>query len=243
MAEPEPEGPTVDIPANLVDVNAKIAAASEKAGRPPPTLVAVSKTRPVSDVLLAYNAGQRDFGENRVQELLQKAGELPKDIRWHQIGHLQTNKVGAIVPFVHSIHTADSPRLLTEIAKQARRSERTEDNRVGVLLQVHIAQEEHKFGWTPEALKSWLDSGDAQEMGDAIELRGLMGMATNTRETAQLTKEFTGLRRLFDELGSSRPQFDTLSMGMSGDWRVAVDCGSTMIRIGSSIFGKRQPQS
>jgi pyridoxal phosphate enzyme (YggS family) len=211
---------------------------------PEVTLVAVSKTRPSCDVMSAYHAGQRDFGENRVQELVEKAGELPKDIRWHQIGHLQTNKVRAIVPFVHLIHAADSPRLLAEIAKRARanaldRPSAAGGAKIAVLLQVHIAQEEHKFGWTPEALKAWLARGEAQALDDGIELRGLMGMATNTSETAQLTKEFSGLRRLFEEIKSGRPQFDTLSMGMSGDWRVAVDSGSTMIRVGSSIFGKR----
>lgn len=194
------------------------------------TLVAVTKTHPVATCSETVACGQLDLGENRVKELVEKATALGPDVRWHQIGHLQTNKVKAIAPFVHLIHAVDSERLLAEINKQAEKVGRVQD----VLLQVHIAQEEHKFGWQPEALQPALDAG-LLERFPHVRARGLMGMATFTDDAAQVAKEFRGLRALFERSGG----WDVLSMGMSGDWRIAVEAGSTMIRVGSSIYGAR----
>lgn len=197
------------------------------------TLVAVSKTKTVEDILALYELGQRDFGENYVQELIDKQAKLPKDIRWHFIGHLQSNKVKQILPFVHLIHGVDSLRLLNEINKQAAKSSRMAE----VLLQVHIAREETKFG---------LDAGELQQLMEAlraapdqwahIRVRGLMGMASNTEDVAAVTAEFRQLKGLLDQWF---PSGGILSMGMSGDYQIAVKEGSTMVRIGSLLFGKR----
>ncbi len=195
------------------------------------TLVAVTKTHPVSTCAGTVDCGQLDLGENRVQELVEKAEALGPEVRWHQIGHLQTNKVKYIAPFVHLIHAVDSERLLAEIDKQAARNGRVQD----VLLQVHIAQEEHKFGWAPDALLPALESGMLDALPN-VRVRGLMGMATFTDDRAQVAREFSGLRTLFDGGDSA---WDTLSMGMSGDWQLAVEAGSTMIRVGSTIYGAR----
>lgn len=193
------------------------------------TLVAVTKTHPLEVCQETYACGQLDMGENRVQELVQKAEAMPADVRWHQIGHLQTNKVKSIAPFVHLIHAVDSERLLLEIQRQAQKLQRIQD----VLLQVHIAQEEQKFGWEPEALPKALDAGLLDELPN-VRVRGLMGMATFTDDATLIRQEFNVLRNLYEQ-----GDWDILSMGMSGDWELAVDAGSNMIRVGSSLYGSR----
>jgi len=203
------------------------------------TLVAVSKTKPVQDLEEAYQAGQRHFGENKVQELLGKYEELPKDIHWHVIGHLQRNKVRYIAPFVYLIHSVDSLALLKEINKQGAKSERVID----CLLQVIIATEETKYGLSVEELDSLLQSPEYRQM-DHVRIRGLMGMASNTDNETQVGEEFRGLKALFDKTKTlyffEEPSFDTLSMGMSADHDIAIAEGSTMVRIGSLLFGERQ---
>lgn len=197
------------------------------------TLVAVSKTKPNSDIMEAYEAGHRDFGENKVQEMVAKQEELPDDIRWHMIGHLQRNKVKYLVDFVHLIHGVDSMRLLKEINKRAAKA----GKRIDCLLQIHIAEESSKFGLDEEELQEIVDSIDTF---DHVRIRGLMGMATFTDDTVQVLREFRYLRRLYDDLKYKLPKVDTLSMGMSGDYELALEEGSTMVRIGSSIFGARK---
>lgn len=201
-------------------------------------LVAVSKFKPNEAILEAYQAGQRTFGENRVQELADKQAQLPADIEWHMIGHLQSNKIKYIAPFVHLIHGVDSTKLLAEIDKQGQKVGRI----IPCLLQVHIAQEETKFGFDRDELLK-LMSGDELKTFTHIQLHGLMGMATNTDNTNQVRREFKALRSLFEELKSGYFAGDTnfkeISMGMSSDYKIAVEEGSTMVRIGSSIFGER----
>jgi len=196
------------------------------------TLIAVSKTKPISLIQEAYATGQRDFGENKVQELVEKHEALPYDIRWHMIGHLQRNKVKYIAPFVHLIHGVDSLRLLKEINKQGAKINRC----IPVLLQVHISQEDTKFGFDSNELKEAINECKVLEW---IKPCGLMGMATFTSDLEQVRREFQGLKGLFDEYQSNFGENPTLSMGMSGDYKVAIDQGSTMIRIGSSLFGRR----
>lgn len=201
------------------------------------TLVAVSKTKPVSDLMQAYEAGQRIFGENKIQEMAEKYQEMPKDILWHMIGHVQTNKVKFMAPFVHLIHGVDSLKLLQEIDKQAKKNNRIID----CLLQIHIAEEETKFGLNQEELIALVSSSLFEEMKN-IQIIGLMGMATFTDDKAQVKKEFSHLKNIFENLQKMNPknsQLNTISMGMSGDYQMAIDCGSTMVRIGSSIFGGR----
>lgn len=199
------------------------------------TLVAVSKFHPAEAVMEAYDAGQRVFGESRVQELAAKYETLPKDIEWQMIGHLQTNKVRAIVPFVSLIQSVDSARLLECIDREAERCGRTID----CLLEIHVAQEETKSGWDYEELKVYLQS-DAFAQLHNIRIRGIMGMATNTDDAAVVRSDFGRLASIKDELAPMfGADFDILSMGMSDDYLIAVDCGSTMVRIGSSIFGAR----
>ena len=202
------------------------------------TLIAVSKTKPAEMIKEAYEAGQRDFGENRVQEMMDKAPLLPKDIRWHLIGHLQTNKVRYIAPFVHLIHSVDSMRLLEEIDKQGKKHGR----RIDCLMQFHIAQEETKFGLTEEEGRSILTSPLFKEFNN-IRIRGVMGMASLTEDTLQIHTEFRALKAIFEAIRSyafeNEPSFDTISMGMSGDYLIAIAEGSNMIRVGSSIFGVR----
>jgi PLP dependent protein len=201
------------------------------------TLVAVSKTHPVASVEEAYQAGQKDFGENKVQELLQKQKELPADIRWHLIGHLQTNKVKLVVSFVSLIHSVDSVKLLQEINKQALKVNRMVD----CLLQIHIASEETKFGMSYEQCRELLDSGLLKDM-KGVRIRGLMGMASNTNDENQIQYEFKGLRDFFEECKLKDFRFDILSMGMSSDYLMAVSEGSNMVRVGSTIFGERNYQ-
>jgi pyridoxal phosphate enzyme (YggS family) len=202
------------------------------------TLVAVSKTKPVSAIEEAYAAGQRHYGENKVQELVEKAEQLPKDIHWHLIGHLQSNKVKYIAPFVALIHSVDSLKLLLEINRQAAKKNRV----IPVLLQFHIAQEETKFGFSLEEVLELLNSEEFKNLGN-IRIDGVMGMASFTDDEAQIRKEFKLLKTYFDELKSTffneKNYFSICSMGMSGDYLIAIEEGSTMIRVGSSIFGSR----
>lgn len=201
------------------------------------TLVAVSKTKPIPDLMEAYDAGQRIFGENKIQEMTEKWEQMPKDIQWHMIGHVQTNKVKFMAEFVSLIHGVDSFKLLKEINKQALKNNRIID----CLLQMHIAEEETKFGLDEDELHAILASPEFAELKN-IRITGLMGMATFTENQDQIKKEFMHLKSIFDKIQtehSENCQFKTLSMGMSGDYKLAIQCGSTMIRIGSSIFGGR----
>jgi hypothetical protein len=198
------------------------------------TLVAVSKTKPISDLMEAYDAGQRIFGENKIQEMAEKWEAMPKDIQWHMIGHVQTNKVKFMAEFVSLVHGVDSLKLLEEINKQAQKNNRIID----CLLQIHIAEEETKFGLNEEELNGIIASTAFEEMKN-IRIVGLMGMATFTDNQDQIKKEFTHLKSIFDSFTIHNPQFTILSMGMSGDYQLAIECGSTMVRIGSSIFGGR----
>jgi len=202
------------------------------------TLIAVSKTHPVEAIQEAYAAGQRDFGENKVQELTTKQPVLPADIRWHLIGHLQSNKVKFVIPFVYLIHSVDSLKLLEEINKQAAKHQR----RVSCLLQVYIAKEESKFGLDGEEVKLLISSGAIQQL-EWIQVKGLMGMASNTENTDQVRLEFHSLKTLFEELKNlnlpPNMTMETLAMGMSGAYRMAMEEGSTMVRVGSAIFGSR----
>lgn len=206
----------------------------------PGTLVAVTKTHPVALLEEAYSIGLRDFGENKVQELSAKAETLPQDIRWHMIGHLQSNKVKFIAPFVHLIHTIDSESLIKEIHKQGLVHNRVIEG----LLQIHIAEEEHKFGLKPEALHTLL-AEEVLAHYPMLRIRGLMGMATYTDDQAQIQKEFNGLQALWQTCKANYAMandWDTLSMGMSGDYALAISAGTTHIRVGSAIFGERNYQ-
>lgn len=206
------------------------------------TLVAVSKTKPDEDLMAAYEAGQRDFGENRVQELVGKAERLPKDIRWHMIGHVQTNKIKDFLPFVHLVHGVDRIKVLDVMEREAAKLGRNVD----VLLQMHVAEEDTKFGFSGDELRT-LASAATWEAYPHLRPVGLMGMATFTDDTAQVRREFAQLAALHREVDSALSEVaasrggtrGVLSMGMSGDWEVAVEEGSTMVRVGSSIFGHR----
>jgi pyridoxal phosphate enzyme (YggS family) len=198
------------------------------------TLVAVSKTKPVSSLLQAYDAGQRVFGENKIQEMASKWEEMPKDIQWHMIGHVQTNKVKYMAPFVALIHTVDSLKLLREINKQAAKHDRI----INCLLQIKIAEEEHKFGLDHQDALLLL-AKDIQATLPHVSIVGLMGMASFTDNKTQIETEFKKLSTLHKEFIKQHPQLTVLSMGMSSDYTLALDHGSTMVRIGSSIFGAR----
>lgn len=198
------------------------------------TLVAVSKTKSAEDILQAYRAGQRIFGENKVQEMCAKYEALPKDIEWHMIGHLQSNKVKYIAPFVSMIQSVDSFSLLRKIDAAAQKAGRTID----CLLEVKIAAEDTKYGLTPVEAEEIISSGVAEGM-QGVRLCGLMGMASNTDDVHQVRTEFSRLRKLFDTLREIHPGLNVLSMGMSGDYLAAVECGSNMVRVGSGIFGAR----
>jgi PLP dependent protein len=201
-------------------------------------LVAVSKFHPAEQIMAAYEAGQRIFGESRVQELCEKASTLPNDIEWHLIGHLQTNKVRLVVPFVSLIHSVDSLKLLLEINKEGEKIRRS----VPCLLQIHIANEDTKFGFSPQECKQMLHSGIWRDL-KYVQIRGLMGMATLTDNKAVILSEFRLLQHLFNGIrskyGADLNRFNELSMGMSADYPLAVECGSTLVRIGSRIFGDR----
>ena len=194
-------------------------------------LVAVSKTKPNEAIKEAYDAGQRDFGENKIQEMVEKHQDLPKDVRWHMIGHVQTNKIKYMAPFVHMVHGVDRKKVLVELNKQAAKNDRV----IGCLLQVHIAKEQTKFGL--DRLELDMLVKELSEYPN-ICVHGLMGMATNTSEDEVVEEEFAALKGLFDQY-QEECQWDTLSMGMSGDYKLAIKHGSTHVRIGSAIFGAR----
>jgi len=202
-------------------------------------LVAISKTKPIADIETAYNVGQRDFGENKVQELIQKQPLLPADIRWHFVGHLQTNKVKFIAPFVHLIHGVDSLKLLKEINKHAEKNNRIID----CLLEFHIADEESKFGLDLQGAEQILSETVAVASLPNVRICGVMGMATFTDNQDQIRKEFQNLQQIFrtlkDKYFADQPHFCEISMGMSDDFHIAVEQGSTIVRIGSTIFGNR----
>jgi pyridoxal phosphate enzyme (YggS family) len=211
--------------------------AIQAAAGPGVSIIPVTKTKPVSDILEAYKLGVRDFGENYVQELREKQPLLPDDIRWHFIGHLQSNKVKYIAPYVHLIQSVDNAKLLFEIQRQAAKHNRV----ISVLLQVHVAQEETKFGWNPDELKDWLALGEWKGWGNVV-IKGIMGMASFVEDKSQVEEEFNQVYRCFcdlnEEIFKAQPLV-TVSMGMSGDWELAVSKGSNLIRIGSALFGKR----
>ncbi len=200
-------------------------------------LVAVSKTKPVSDLMEAYEAGQRIFGENKIQEMTQKWEQMPRDIQWHMIGHVQTNKVKYMAEYVSLIHGVDSLKLLKEINKQAKKWRRV----IPCLLQVYIATEETKFGLAQDELLELIHSDEFKSF-ENIKIIGLMGMASFTEDTEKIRKEFETLKNIFDYVKPYQLpncHFEQLSMGMSGDYKIAIECGSTIVRIGSSIFGER----
>ena len=198
------------------------------------TLVAVSKTKPIADLQEAYNAGQRIFGENKIQEMVEKYDALPKDIEWHMIGHLQSNKVKYMAHFVDLIHGVDKLKTVKEINKQAKKHNRI----INCLLQVKIAKEDTKFGFSFDEIKAILTSEETRELQN-IKVVGFMGMASFTDDKKQLEEEFSSLKNLFDTLKTKHSSINILSMGMSGDYQLAIENGSTMIRVGSSIFGQR----
>jgi len=200
------------------------------------TLVAVSKTKTPEEILSIYNKGQRIFGENKVQELVSKVALLPDDVQWHLIGHLQSNKVKQVLPFVSLIHSIDSEKLLFEIHKQAEKISRTID----VLLQIHIAEEETKFGLSYDEARSIFQNPELKRLSN-VHICGLMGMATLTENESQIRKEFRGLKNFYNQIKSEigNPKYEILSMGMSSDYKIAIEEGSNMVRIGTAIFGER----
>jgi pyridoxal phosphate enzyme (YggS family) len=201
------------------------------------SLVAVSKFHPAQAIQDAYDAGQRIFGESRVQELLEKVPLLPSDIQWHFIGHLQTNKVKALIPHVSLIESIDSERLLSLVDRESEKAGKT----TRLLMQVHVAQEETKTGFLPSELLDYFKARKFETL-KATHICGVMGMATNTDDSERILADFHAIRGIFDEIKSLCPDlrgFDTVSMGMSGDWPLAVECGSTLVRIGTAIFGER----
>ena len=201
------------------------------------TLVAVSKTKPVQDLMKAYDVGQRIFGENKVQEMVEKYQQMPKDIQWHMIGHVQRNKVKYMAPFVDLIHGVDSLKLLSEINKQALKNNRC----INGLLQIKIAAEDSKFGMTKNDAIQMMKSSEFKNLKN-IKIKGVMGMATFTDDQNKIRKEFETLKSTFSELKSIQDSMHIISMGMSGDYPLAIECGSTMIRVGSHIFGARNYQ-
>lgn len=197
-------------------------------------LVAVSKTKPNEDLMEAYEAGQRIFGENKVQEMTDKWEALPKDIQWHMVGHVQTNKVKYMAPYVDLVHAVHKMKLLKEINKRAKESDRV----INCLLQVKIAEEDSKYGMSPDELRAFLKDEKLSELKN-VKLKGLMGMATFTDDEDQIHREFQVLEDLYEETSKTYSDFSILSMGMSGDYKIAMQHGTTMVRIGSSIFGAR----
>jgi pyridoxal phosphate enzyme (YggS family) len=221
-----------------MDIKANLEQVKKSFQNPNCKLVAVSKTKPLSDLQAAYAAGIREFGENKVQEIQAKQPEMPADTRWHMIGHLQSNKIKYIAPFIHLIHGVDSFKLLVEIDKQGKKIDRP----IPVLLQIHIATEESKFGFDRDELEAMLSSPEFNNLTH-VQIQGLMGMASFTENQEQIRTEFRGLKQLYEDLKKrALPSFvnlQELSMGMSGDYIIAQEEGSTMVRIGSSIFGAR----
>ncbi len=201
------------------------------------SLVAVTKTKPVSDIMEAYESGHRIFGENKIQELVEKHNLLPEDIEWHMIGHVQRNKVKYMADFVSLIHGVDNLKLLKEIDRQAKKHSRE----IGCLLQIRIATEDSKYGLSEEEVRQMVNSREFLDL-ENVKVKGVMGMATYTDDFDQIQEEFLYLKKIFDELKSNsflKAEFKIISMGMSGDYKLAIDCGSNMVRIGSSIFGAR----
>jgi hypothetical protein len=198
------------------------------------TLVAISKTKSVDDLLEAYEAGQRHFGENKIQEMTEKWEKLPKDIKWHMVGHVQRNKVKYMAPYVSLIHAVDSLKLLKEIHKEADKN----GHCIDCLLQIKIAEEDSKYGISADEAREILDSEEFKKL-DHVKVKGLMGMATFTDDEKQVKKEFDHLKTVFEEFKEQYSNFEILSMGMSGDYKIAIDSGSNMVRIGSEIFGAR----
>lgn len=221
-----------------MDIKANLEQVKKSFRNPACQLIAVSKTKPLADLQAAYAAGIRDFGENKVQEIQTKQTEMPSDTRWHMIGHLQSNKIKYIAPFIHLIHGVDSFKLLVEIDKQGKKIDRP----IPVLLQIHIATEESKFGFDLDELEAMLASPEFTNLTH-VQIQGLMGMASFTESQEQIRTEFIGLKQLYENLKKrALPSFvnlHELSMGMSGDYQIAQEEGSTMVRIGSSIFGAR----
>jgi pyridoxal phosphate enzyme (YggS family) len=221
-----------------MDIKANLEQVKKSFQNPNCKLIAVSKTKPLADLQAAYAAGIRDFGENKVQEIQAKQPEMPADTRWHMIGHLQSNKIKYIAPFIHLIHGVDSFKLLVEIDKQGKKIDRP----IPVLLQIHIATEESKFGFDRDELEAMLSSPEFNNLTH-VQIQGLMGMASFTENQEQIRTEFRGLKQLYEDLKKrALPSFvnlQELSMGMSGDYIIAQEEGSTMVRIGSSIFGAR----
>lgn len=219
---------SADIPANIKKLRKELP--------PEVTLIAVSKTKPVEDLLMAYEAGQRDFGENRIQEMADKYEQLPKDIRWHMIGNVQGNKIKYMAPFVHLVHGMDKAKRFAELNKEAAKQGRV----IECLLQVHIAKEETKFGFSYDEAMEFMSQDLGQQFPN-IQLRGLMGMATFTEDQSRVREEFQGLASFFIKTQDQfeMESFNILSMGMSGDYKIAVSEGSTMIRVGQAIFGSR----
>lgn len=222
----------------MIDFNA-LQDITKKAKEKDATLVAISKTKPIESILEAYTAGQKIFGENKVQDLCTKYEQLPKDIEWHMVGTLQTNKVKYIAPFVSLIHSVDSLKLAIEINKQAQKNNRI----IPVLLEIHIGAETSKAGFSEDELIDLLDIQAFAALKN-IRISGLMGMATNTKSQVLIKNEFSGLKSFFDDIKAkyfkNNPDFKELSIGMSGDYELALQCGSTMIRVGSAIFGERE---
>ncbi len=201
------------------------------------TLVAVSKTKPISDLMEAYDAGQRIFGENKIQEMEAKWQEMPKDVQWHMIGHVQRNKVKYMAPFVNMVHAVDSLKLLKEINKEAEKNDRT----IECLLQIKIAEEDSKFGMDEADAAKLLSSEEIKKLKN-VKILGLMGMATFTEDEKQVSEEFGKLKKIFNQFRIQNSEFRILSMGMSGDYKLAIENGSNMVRVGSAIFGERNYQ-
>ena len=201
------------------------------------TCVAVSKTKPVDDIEKIYNLGHKEFGENKVQELLDKYDKLPKDIKWHMIGHLQTNKIKKVIPIISLIHSVDSLKLLKKINNEAIKINKV----ISCLLQINISNENNKYGFTIDQIREIFDNEVLKDF-KFIRIKGLMGMASFTENENQIRIEFKNLKKIFDELKIKYPELKIISMGMSGDYKIAIEEGSNMIRIGSKIFGKRNYQ-
>lgn len=201
------------------------------------TCVAVSKTKPVDDIEKIYNLGHKEFGENKVQELLEKYDKLPKDIKWHMIGHLQTNKIKKVIPIISLIHSVDSLKLLKKINNEAIKINKV----ISCLLQINISNENNKYGFSIDQIREILNNETLKDF-KFIRIKGLMGMASFTENKNQIRIEFNNLKKIFDELKIKYPELKIISMGMSGDYKIAIEEGSNMIRIGSKIFGKRNYQ-
>ena len=201
------------------------------------TCVAVSKTKPVDEIEKIYNLGHKEFGENKVQELLEKYNKLPKDIKWHMIGHLQTNKIKKVIPIISLIHSVDSLKLLKKINNEAIKINKV----VSCLLQINISNENNKYGFSIDQIREIFNNETLKDF-KFIRIKGLMGMASFTENKNQIRIEFNNLKKIFDELKTKYPELKIISMGMSGDYKIAIEEGSNMIRIGSKIFGKRNYQ-